>query len=63
MKNQKYLECHQYDPNVEMFEGCNVTYLTSDALSEHCVGCPYNKYSVEATRQFLKVSNGRHKCK
>lgn len=53
MPKQKYLECHYYESEVENFESCPVTVKASDALTEHCIECPYNTFNSKATKQFL----------
>lgn len=56
-KRTAYRDCHYYEPKQEDFEACPV-YICVDStwecLTEHCIACPYNPFTEEATISILK---------
>lgn len=48
----KFEQCHEYEADQKNFESCNVTVIGPDAITSHCIGCPYNRFDETASRTF-----------
>lgn len=62
LSKKKYLECHYYELETKNFESCPITVKASDALTERCIGCQYNTFNSEATKQFLSERSKTDYC-